>query len=74
MKKYRLNVARDVDQDEDTFMLNLDYGWRFYDDLVHVRGFDSMADLRAAVKTDVIPCECSECAAMTLHRLLKGTK
>jgi hypothetical protein len=62
MAKYKLDVKRDVDTDEPgSFILNLVYGWRFYDDLVHVRGYDSMKELRDAVKTDVIPCTCREC-------------
>ena len=65
--KYKLNLKRDVDVDSDTtgdvYILNLPYGWRFYDDLVHVRGYDSLKDLRDAVKTDVIVCDCPECTA-----------
>ena len=34
MKRYKLDVKRDVDPDGDSFMLCLPYGWRFYDDLV----------------------------------------
>lgn len=64
MAKYKLNVARDVDTDEpEGPILNLPYGWRFSDDLVHTRGYDSMRELRAAIKTDVIPCSCAECAS-----------
>lgn len=59
--KYKLDVVRDVDADEDGYILNLPNGFRFDDDLVHVRGFDTMKELRAAVKTDVIPCNCSGC-------------
>lgn len=61
--RYKLNVSRDVDTDEpDTYILNLPRGFRFDDDLVHVRGFDSMQELRAAVKSDVIPCNCIGCS------------
>lgn len=60
--KYKLNVQRDVDTDEPgSYILNLPNGFRFDDDLVHVRGFDSMRELRDAVKNDVIPCDCSGC-------------
>ena len=60
---YKLNISRDVDTDEpDSFILNLPRGFRFDDDLVHVRGFDTMRELRAAVKTDVIPCTCTSCS------------
>jgi hypothetical protein len=64
-KRYKLNVSRDVDVDgygdEVGYILNLPYGFRFDDDLVHVRGYDTMRELRAAVKTDVIPCNCTAC-------------
>ena len=61
--RYKLDVKRDVDADDDGYILNLPRGFRFDDDLVHVRGFDTMRELRAAVKTDVIECHCSGCAA-----------
>ena len=62
VKKYKLDVKRDVDPDgDDGFILCLPYGWRFYDDLVHVRGYDTMKELRQAVKIEVIPCDCDEC-------------
>jgi len=60
--KYKLNVSRDVDTDEPgSYILNLPKGYRFDDDLVHVRGYDTMKELREAVKTDVIPCSCKGC-------------
>lgn len=60
--KYKLNVERDVDMDEPgSYILNLPNGFRFDDDLVHVRGFDTMDELRQAVKNDVIPCTCPGC-------------
>lgn len=60
--KYKLDVARDVDTDEPgSYILNLPNGFRFDDDLVHVRGFDTMRELRDAVKNDVIPCNCKGC-------------
>jgi len=59
---YKLNVARDVDTDEPgSFILNLPNGFRFYDDLVHVRGFDNMDELRQSAKNDTIPCDCRGC-------------
>jgi hypothetical protein len=60
MKKYKLNV-RDVDQDEDVFILNLPRGYRFDDEVVHVRGFDSMKELMLASQRDVEPCDCKDC-------------
>jgi len=68
MTKYKINVFRDVDiageyTDNPDYMLNLPYGYRFSDDLVHVRGFDNMAELRAAARRDVVPCNCAECNA-----------
>ena len=64
VKKYKLDVERDVDPDgDDGFMLCLPYGWRFYDDLVHVRGYDTMKELREDVRSGwmIIPCDCDEC-------------
>lgn len=61
---YKLNIQRDVDQDDGGgYMLCLPFGYRFYDDLVHVRGFDSLREIRQAAREDVIPCDCSECMA-----------
>ena len=62
MKKYKLDVTRDVDIHPDGYLFCLPFGYRFYDDLVHTRSFDTLADLRAAAKTDVVPCICRECA------------
>jgi hypothetical protein len=60
--KYKLNYQRDVDTDEPgVLILNLPSGFRFYDDLVHTRGFESRSDLRDAVKWQVIPCDCAQC-------------
>jgi hypothetical protein len=62
--KYRLDVKRDVDEDYcGGYMLNLPFGFRFYDDLVHVRGFDTLREVRQAAREDVIPCDCAECTA-----------
>ena len=67
MAKYKLNIKRDVDiagawTDYPDYMLNLPYGYRFSDDLVHVRGYDSMAELKAAALRDIVACNCQECA------------
>ena len=65
--KYKLNVARDVDTDEPgSYILNLPSGWRFDEhsspnDRSHVRGYDSMKELRIDIKHSVIPCDCSGC-------------
>jgi hypothetical protein len=62
MTKYKLNFKRDVDTDEPgVLILNLPAGFRFYDDEVHVRGYESMAELKDAVKYDIIPCDCKQC-------------
>jgi len=63
--KYKLNVTRDVDVDgygdETSYILNLPYGFRFDDDLVHVRGYDTMQELKFSAKNDVIECNCKSC-------------
>lgn len=63
--KYKLNVVRDVDVDgygdERGYILNLPYGFRFDDDLVHVRGYDTMRELKQAARDDVIVCKCHDC-------------
>jgi hypothetical protein len=61
MQKYKLDVKRDVDPNADGFFLYLTFGWRFEDDLVHCRNFETMAELRKAVREDVIRCDCDEC-------------
>ena len=60
---YKLNIARDVDTDEpDNFILNLPHGFRFYDDIYHVKGYDSIREIKAAIKNgEVIPCDCDDC-------------
>jgi hypothetical protein len=64
-QKYKLNVARDVDVDgygdEVSYILNLPNGFRFNDDLVHTRGYDTMMELRQSAKTDTISCNCTLC-------------
>jgi hypothetical protein len=59
--KYKLDINRDVDADGDAYMLWLPFGFRFSDDLVHVRGFDTIAEIRQAAKNDVIDCDCKDC-------------
>lgn len=59
--KYKLNVKRDVDGEAGDFMLYLPKGFRFYDDYVHCKGFDSMSELRESAKKEVIPCDCKDC-------------
>jgi hypothetical protein len=59
--KYKLDINRDVDADGDAYMLWLPFGFRFSDDLVHVRGFDTIAEIKEAAKRDVIPCDCEDC-------------
>ena len=63
VKKYKLDVKRDVDPNGDAFMLWLPFGWRFYDEIVHVRGYDTMKELREDVRSGwmIIPCDCDEC-------------
>jgi hypothetical protein len=65
--KYKLNAARDIDTDEPgSYILNLQRGWCFDEasspnDKSHVRGYDSMRELRDDIKHSVIPCNCSGC-------------
>lgn len=60
--QYKLNIARDVDTDEpDNFILNLPAGFRFYDEICHTKGFDSMAELKREIKWQVVPCDCEQC-------------
>jgi hypothetical protein len=65
--KYKLNAARDIDYDEaGVYILNLPDGWRFDEcsspnDRSHVRGYDSMKELRTDIKHSVIPCDCTSC-------------
>lgn len=69
MTNYKLNIKRDVDVHGGNFFETTDYilntpsGYRINDsDIVHVRGFDSMAELKAYVKDGgVIPCDCKSC-------------
>ena len=65
MAKYKLDVKNDIDVDgygEDvTYVLNLQYGFRFSDEIVHVRGYDSMQELKESIKNDVVTCDCQDC-------------
>lgn len=68
--KYKLNIKRDVDGTGDgDWLLWLPFGFRFSDDLVHVRGYDTLAEIRKAAKTDVIECDCKECAENLARKL-----
>ena len=60
--KYKFNMA-DVDVlDDGDIMVTLPYGFRWYDDLVHVRGFDTIAEIKQSIKRgEVIPCDCQSC-------------
>jgi len=66
---YKLNIKRDVDVHGGNFFAETDYilntpsGYRINDiDLVHVRGFDSMEEIKAFIKDGgVISCNCQEC-------------
>lgn len=60
--KYKLDIKRDVDKGcEGDYLLWLPFGFRFSDDLVHVRGYDTLAEIRKAAKTDVVECDCDDC-------------
>lgn len=59
--KYKLDIKRDVDGYEGDYLLWLPFGFRFSDEVVHVRGFDTIAEIRKAAKTDVVVCDCDEC-------------
>jgi hypothetical protein len=67
MTKYKLDIKRDLDitpnwNGGNEYFLWLPFGYRFADDLVHCRGFDTLAEVRAAARRDVIECDCGECA------------
>jgi hypothetical protein len=65
--KYILNIKRDVDIETTAFVdytdyiLNLPKGFRFSDEIVHVRGYDSIQELKESAKRDVIVCNCKDC-------------
>jgi hypothetical protein len=68
---YKLNIKRDLDitplsyDEGNEYFLWLPFGYRFSDDLVHCRGYDTLADVKKSVKTDVIECDCMECSKHT---------
>ena len=69
MKKYKLNIAKDVDVDSGWndiygYILNTPAGFKLYDEDCHVRGFDTMKELKEFVKWGVVPCNCKECLRM----------
>ena len=76
--KYKLNIERDVDQDgygdDMVYILNLPNGFRFYDDLVHTRGYDTMSELKLSVKNDIIPCDCKDCKIKVKQQDLSWSK
>lgn len=63
--RYKLNVDRDVDVNEDdTLVLNLPRGFKFSHDVLevcHTCGYDTMRDLRQDIKSWVVPCDCKDC-------------
>jgi hypothetical protein len=71
---YKLNIKNDVDitpawDGGNAYFLWLPFGYRFSDDLVHCRGYDTLAEVKQSAKNDVIECDCVECAS---HK--RGTK
>jgi hypothetical protein len=71
---YKLNIKRDLDitpawDGGNEYFLWLPFGYRFSDDLVHCRGYDTLAEVKQSAKNDVIECDCAECAS---HK--RGTK
>ena len=68
MSIYKLNIKRDVEitpcwnDDGNEYFLWLPFGYRFSDDLVHCRGYDTLAEVKQSAKNDVIECDCAECA------------
>jgi len=61
--RYKLR-QQDIDPDPNGYILNLPAGYQFkYDTGCHVRGFDTMKELRDEVRTAVIPCSCKDCLA-----------
>jgi hypothetical protein len=65
MAKYKLNIKRDVEVfDDDNYLFTLPYGFRFYDDIVHTKGFDSIREIKYAIwNGEVVPCDCDDCVA-----------
>lgn len=63
MPKYKLDMAHVDRYEEGDYALWLPYGFRFADDTAHVRSFDTMQELRAAARHDVVACNCAECTS-----------
>ena len=59
--KYKLDIKRDVDGPAGDYLLWLPFGYRFSDEIVHVRGYDTIAEIRKAAKEDVVECDCDDC-------------
>jgi len=59
--KYKLDIKRDVDGPAGDYLLWLPHGFRFSDEIVHVRGFDTIAEIRKSAKEDVVECDCDDC-------------
>mgnify|MGYP003655478101 CR=1 FL=1 len=59
--KFKLDLSRDVSIGDDSCVLVLPLGWRFDDELIHVRTFDSLKSLLTAARVNVIPCDCYPC-------------
>lgn len=59
---YKLNVQRDIDEDDDVLILNLPKGYRFFYDVVHVRGYDSIQEIKESIRNgEIIKCNCPDC-------------
>ena len=58
---YKLNLERDVYFDGTVAVLVLPKGYRFSDELIHVRVYPTMNDLIKSAKSDVIECQCEGC-------------
>jgi hypothetical protein len=72
VRLYKLNVKRDVDvhsrisfgyfgNDGVDYMLTLPVGFCIWESGEHTAGFDTMRELRLAVKNDVKQCDCADC-------------
>ena len=59
--KYKLDIKRDVDGIEGDYLLWLPAGFRFNDDMVHVRGYDTIKEIKIAAQLDVVECDCDDC-------------
>jgi hypothetical protein len=59
--KYNLSLERDAYFDGTVAVLVLPKGYRFSDELIHVRVYPTMNDLIASSESDVIECQCHGC-------------